>query len=311
GLVEIRGDGRGRKTKKINKIGSNLLPSVEYGDDGLHRLLNDISGNEPVSRRISNKVLQFTKILQRNDCKIFLIQDVTETFMAANRLKGQEKLALLGKMSARMAHQIKTPLSVLAGSAQMLARELDDRPDLQKKANGLYMEAESLARQVNEITMFYAGNTAQPILTEICLTLELVKARLENETETAAISVDCPHGIKAFTDPAILSDILFLVGQNALAPEVGAGMVALRAALQNDWIVISIEDDGCGIPAQISQSLFEPFTGTRQGGLGLGLFLAKDLAERIGATLTLKKSGQTGTSFELKLAAACARQDQL
>ncbi|MGQ9499677.1 MAG: histidine kinase dimerization/phospho-acceptor domain-containing protein [Dissulfurimicrobium sp.] len=88
----------------------------------------DISETSSFIREINGNMLQFTKIRQKDGNDMFLIQDVTETFSMANRLKGQEKLALLGKMSAQMAHQLKTPLSVLAGMAQILARELEDNP---------------------------------------------------------------------------------------------------------------------------------------------------------------------------------------
>jgi signal transduction histidine kinase len=298
GLVELT-DG---KVKKINEIGDRLLAPFYKDRKMPGDLLKDIPETGPFSREINGNMLQFTKIRQKDGNDILLIQDVTETFSMAKRLKSQEKLALLGKMSAQMAHQIKTPLAVLAGTAQILARELEDNPCLREKAAIVYEEAEGLAQRINEIVRFYAGSTVRPLKADICQILKLIKTRLEGETQTIAVSIECQPDIKACIDPVLLADIIFLLGQNALEPNVRASRILLKAVVNGEDILITVEDNGCGIPEAIYEHIFEPFTGTRQDGLGLGLFLAKDLAERLGATVNLKASTYSGTCFEIRLA---------
>lgn len=305
GLAELR-DG---KIKKINEMAGRLLAAFDKKDKTtLANILKDAEDNGAVNREIGDNMLQFTKIRQKDDNEILLIQDVTETFLMAKRLKRQEKLALLGKMSAQMAHQIKTPLSVLAGTAQIIARELEDNPRLREKAAGLYEEAEGMSQRINEIVRFYTGSAVQPLKTDICQMLKLIKTRLEGETQAIAISVECQTGIKARTDPVLLADIIFLLGQNAIEPDVGASRILLKAVDTGAHIVITVEDNGCGIPDGIRERIFEPFAGMRQNGLGLGLFLAKDIAGRLGTVIDLKESTPSGTCFELILPFDLARQ---
>lgn len=297
GLIELTGG----KIKKINEIGSRLL--APFGKEGKtpDDFLKDIPKIGSFNREINGGMLQFTKINYKDGNDILLIQDVTETFLMAKRLKSQEKLALLGKMSAQMAHQIKTPLAVLAATAQVLAKELEDNPTLRGKAAILYEEAEGLAQKINEIVRFYAGSAVRPIKADICQVLKLIKSRLEGAVQTVSVSVECRSDIKAFTDPALLADIIFLLGQNAIEPNVRASRILLKAVVDGSDILITIEDNGCGIPAGICDQIFEPFTGTKEDGLGLGLFLARDLAERLGAAITLKESTPSGTCFEIRL----------
>ncbi|MGQ9499676.1 MAG: ATP-binding protein [Dissulfurimicrobium sp.] len=100
----------------------------------------------------------------------------------------------------------------------------------------------------------------------------------------------------------LLADIIFLLGQNALEPNVGASRILLKAAVNGADILITVEDNGCGIPDEIYEHIFEPFTGTRQNGLGLASSLQKDLAERLGVTVYPKASTSSGTCFEIRLA---------
>ncbi|MDA8162918.1 MAG: HAMP domain-containing sensor histidine kinase [Desulfobacteraceae bacterium] len=296
GLIELKGG----RIKRMNEMAHTLLAPIGEDETHFQEFIGSNLQKGPVSLEIGKNMLQFTNIPQRNDIGILLIQDVTETFLMGKKLKSQEKLALLGKMSAQMAHQIKTPLSIMAGAAQMLARGLDGNPALRQKAVDLYEDALRLARRINEIARFYSGSAVQMVDADIESTLRLVKARLGEKAGGPAVSVECRKGLTLHTDPGLLSDIVFLLGQNALEPDIKATGIWLKASVQGADLVITVEDDGLGVPEELRESIFEPFTGANKDGLGLGLFLAKDIAEKLGAAVCLRKDKGPHTCFELR-----------
>jgi len=82
---------------------------------------------------------------------------------------------------------------------------------------------------------------------------------------------------------------------------VGAQHIYLRAVKTNGHVVLEVEDDGKGISPDLQARLFEPFVSGRTEGLGLGLFLAKDLIERMNGELKLAFTSPKGTCFQVRL----------
>jgi len=167
----------------------------------------------------------------------------------------------------------------------MLARRLGEYPEIREHAVEIFEEARGLAFQVNEIVEFYKEkkiNKEEVILLPL---LKGMKNRLAAINSEIAIMIECKEDITIQTDPSILKNILFLIGQNSLKPEIGAKMLRIGARLHNGVVAISIRDDGSGLDDHVKGRLFEPFVSSDGEGLGLGLFLARDLARQIGGTL--------------------------
>ncbi len=294
GLVET---GREKGIKGLNPLARELLELGEGLEDSIASLKE---GMETVFRTRDGRVFQLKHLGGQGSVSLVVIQEVTHTYNWMERLKGKEKLALLGQMTAQMAHQLKTPLAVLAGQAQMLAKRLAGHDDLQGRARAIYEEARSLAEQVGEISAFYKGKGVSP--SEICLhsVLEEVRSRLRPEDDKFRIRIECPRDLSVKTDPALLRNLLVLLSQNALEPEIGATELLLKAECRDEEVIVSVEDNGKGIPEELGQKIFEPFVGTREDGLGLGLFLAKDLTEQLGGSILLADT-PVGTRFDITL----------
>ena len=94
--------------------------------------------------------------------------------------------------------------------------------------------------------------------------------------------------------------VLTNLGQNAR--QAGAGKVTVSARKEGDSVLIDVADDGPGISSGARECLFKPFAGSeRSGGTGLGLVIARDIMRAHGGDISLADTGDTGTTFRLRL----------
>jgi two-component system sensor histidine kinase FlrB len=297
GLVELD-DGA---IAQINDRALEFLPLEMRGVSALRNVIASLPQQGSRSLEFTGSVVQFTRLKVSDTRELLLVQDVTETFFTARKLKERERLTILGQMSAQMAHQVKTPLAVLAGQAQILARRLDSDPVLKDQALEIYVEARDLAQKVNEIVQFYREREINVGSVHLRTLLYDIRTRLGSPENTCEICVQCPDGLEIETDAGLMQNILFLLGQNAIAPGVSATLISLDARVEDGEVVITVSDNGSGIPEEIRPRMFEPFVGTGGEGMGLGLFLAKDLTQQLGGTIEWQDRAQ-GTCFVMRFA---------
>ena len=297
GLLELSD----KEVKPLNKAVSELLPIGIMKHSKFLDFLFSLPSDGQKGMEIGKKVINFKKITSGTHSSLILAQDITEAYNMAKNLKQREKLVILGQMTAQMAHQIKTPIAVLAGNAQLLVKKLDTLPELKDQARDIYLEARKLAERINEIVRFYKDPEPVMAMTVIRGILDDVKERLAPlASKDVEIVVDCPQDLTVSTDEGILKNLLFLLGQNAISPDVCSKRLFLEAGKKSGHVDIQIRDDGKGISEEMRDKIFEPFSGTKQEGLGLGLFLAKGLSRKIKGSLELLDA-QAGTAFLLRL----------
>jgi signal transduction histidine kinase len=279
------------------------------GSEDIARFDDLIMRNDfPLILRPDNRVVEVRR-LEAGDRQIFLLQDVTEGFRLAKELKQKERLALLGQMSAQVAHQIKTPLSVLAGRAQMLARNLIPGSMERKQAEEFYQESRDLAGQVTQVVNFYKDMEPEFSRIGVEEVLEKTAGRLRAIAGNCRIFLEAPDDMITITDSRLLSEALFLVAQNSLSPDNHSTLLELRAGQENDIVTITIRDDRRRIEEGSLERIFEPFYTTREEGLGLGLFMARDILSRISGRIRAEIPRDGGALFEIVIPAVHRRAE--
>jgi len=296
GLISIKGG----IPKPLSNSADPLLKDFG-GVAVLNKLKTKLRGGNTLVLKNEDlkKAIQCTLVGdEKKKSDIVVIQDISESFRAAKRLKQQERLAILGKLTAQMAHQIKTPLAILAGQAQMLAKRLKQSPELHVKAISIYEEAQELAKQINSITAFYKTQKPQIVKFDIKeLFTELKNTFIKYQT-SCSIKFQANQDIKIESDYMMVKSLIYLLIQNALSPETEATLIEVCAEETEKATLIYVKDNGKGVPEKSRKEIFEPFYSTKDEGLGLGLFLASELAQKLGATLSLDESNK-GACFTL------------
>jgi two-component system sensor histidine kinase HydH len=214
-----------------------------------------------------------------------------------------EGLANLGRLSAVLAHEIRNPLGSIKGFAQLASESADER--MRKPLDAIVRESRRLERLVNELLLF--GKPIRPAFRVV--EWEPLAAELGFQARQSIggrpIQFATQSQIrKLSTDPDLLKQVLCNLIRNSVEaiPESTLGEISLDAATSDSGTtVVTILDNGSGIPDAIRKKLFEPFTTTKASGTGLGLAISKRLMEALGGELRFSAVAPHGTKAEVIL----------
>ncbi len=213
----------------------------------------------------------------------------------------QSKLAALGRLTASMAHEIRNPLSAITQAADLLEEE--KRGDVRERLVRIIGDnARRIERMIRDVLALGRRDQAEPeTLPLAAFVHELAETHcLQGEAERAIYHVDIDPRHTLGMDRAHLRQILDNLVVNARRYCSGAsGSVRIYSeALPDGRIVLHVRDDGPGIGENYAPHLFEPFFTTHAKGTGLGLYIARELAEANGIRLELRGDGP-GAHFTL------------
>jgi signal transduction histidine kinase len=230
-----------------------------------------------------------------------------------DRLVQSEKLMALGEMAAKIAHEIKNPLTVIGGFARRIARAhapgvSPDTPATARSAQIILKEVQRLERIVHET--LYFSREAVPAVRSVDLNSEVrdVLGMFREELEEARIAtvVDLSPEIPAISvDPDQLRQVLWNLVSNAVQAMEGGGAltVTTRAArpAEGVGVVFQVSDTGGGIPHDVVHNIFNPFFTTKVKGTGLGLPIVHAIVEKHGGTIHLDNREGQGVTFSVFL----------
>lgn len=225
-----------------------------------------------------------------------------EADLMAGRAARAERLAGLGRVAAGVAHEIRNPIAAarlqgenaLAGDDARRREAIGDMLGQIDRLDGLVSELLAMTQRVEP----------KPVTIELSVFLADQVAR---HTETAAaksliLSVQRGYGTAAF-DPALISRVLDNLLTNAIRHAPAGSTVVLAAERQPGLLILTVEDSGPGVPAEMVDRLFEPFVTSRPEGTGLGLAIARELTDAHGGQLVLRSLGSAagGAVFAVEL----------
>jgi len=211
-------------------------------------------------------------------------------------LRREDRLRLMGRVVAGIAHEIRNPLNSIRLTSRVLARRLADQPEAQESTGLIITEIDRLDSLLNSLLVFGADEPGklrrQPIQPLLERTLALVKphARERNVQLQFRADADC----EADFDGDHLQQALMNLLLNAIDASGTNGVVVLSMSHSADEVEIRVEDSGPGITAEQQDRLFEAFYTTKSKGTGLGLAVTKTLLEKMGASIAVSNRNGVG-----------------
>jgi len=241
------------------------------------------------------------RLLKSESGEVLLLADVTESRRMSELRQRSERLTAIGEMTAKFAHQVRTPLA----SAMLYAGQLDRTTNASSRvADKITDGLHELKRMVNDMLGFAAGARGSQQRINVVELLEDVKRSIEQqvgEQTTLRVSVTDAALTVAANKDALKGALLNLV-TNADQAGNGAANILLHGHRFGDAVHLCVSDDGPGIPNEVKAQLFQPFFTTRPQGTGLGLSVAKAVATAHGGDINVSTSA-LGASFTVQLPA--------
>ncbi|MGO9269307.1 MAG: ATP-binding protein [Terriglobia bacterium] len=242
---------------------------------------------------------------------IEVCQLIADKVRLERELAEKAKMAFLGEMAARIAHNVKNPLSAMKTIVQLLEEDASLPERARHDCRLVAAEIDRLNANISQVLRYAkpARDTDRPVDLVAVVNRVLTLARADAERRKVSLELtggaECPiaGGEEAVGD--IVSNLLV----NALDASPPGGQVRLRvvgAQCSIGQVGLSVEDEGPGIPAELQEKVFEPFFTTRPGGTGLGLAIVARRAEEIGGSVHCVSpiEGGKGTRFSVRFRSA-------
>lgn len=230
-----------------------------------------------------------------------------ERLAAEWRAARSEKLSALGLLASAVAHEVKNPLSSIKTIAGVLAEDLGpDSPhaeDLRLIGTEVERLSATVTRLLNDArpacrSTAVSGSVADVIKATMRLLRHLAKQR--GVVLDARLDDDLPRVCVA---DEVLHEVFINLLANSIEAAGPGGSVAIAAWTEQRQVVITFQDSGPGLAAEIAAHLFEPFATTKPHGNGLGLYVVSRRIRESSGTITWNHTPEQGTTFRMTLPA--------
>jgi two-component system, NtrC family, sensor histidine kinase HydH len=262
---------------------------------------------------VNRLVIQYRREAERSRATAEALAETNRQLESAQaEARRSERLAALGHMSAGLAHEIRNPLGVIKGSAEMLQQKVEDSNTVAREL------AEYISSEVNRLSSFVTRflNFARPeklALSRSSVTdildraLDAVRERYP-DARVVVMRSYAPDVPEIFVDAELCESVFTNLIQNAYEA-MGAAGGDLRVSVfeanekLRDGVAVQIEDTGPGIAPELREQIFNPFISTKKTGTGLGLSIVSKVIDEHHGSIRIEHSATGGACFVIFLPA--------
>ncbi len=224
---------------------------------------------------------------------------------AQNELLRSERLSNLGKFSGMLLHDLRNPLSVLRGFAELIQNNSRDPERVKRYAAKIVREAERLDELTSELLDYSRGDVRLDLqavsLDRLFGTVRLWFEGSESERKVRLhVRSEVPDTV--LLDEKRILRVLWNLVENARKAMPEGGDLTLDARTEQERLCITVDDTGYGMSEEVRARIFEPFySSAHSGGTGLGMVVVRSVVEAHGGTVTVASEPHHGTTVRLRL----------
>jgi signal transduction histidine kinase len=238
--------------------------------------------------------------------RLCVSRDITERIAQAEIQANQERMSVLGNISAVMAHELNNPLAAIAMFSQMLETELEAGSSARESAGVIRRNAETCKRTIRGLLDTASHSPPERAPLDLLELVNDVGRFLQPLYERADVDfvVEASGEVpEAVGDELQLRQVLINLVMNAVHAMRGGGRVTITVSRKDAFDVVEVRDTGPGIPRRLRERIFDPFFTTKPPGVGtgLGLSTSQRIVAAHGGRLELSSTGPGGSVFRVTI----------
>jgi PAS domain S-box-containing protein len=230
---------------------------------------------------------------------VHVVRDISELKSLREKLILAEKMAALGEVAAKVAHEIRNPLVSVGGFAKRLERKLDG--NLKEYAEIVVKEVERLENILKEILGFVKETRLYKETVDINTIIDDVLTLMKSDIEDRSVQFikDLQSHKTVFVDPQRVKEAIVNIISNAVQSMVGSGTISIRTYDTEHAVVLEIADSGRGIPKSELPFIFNPFFTTKSAGKGLGIAITHRIIQEHNGRIDVQSEVDKGSIFKI------------
>jgi PAS domain S-box-containing protein len=236
---------------------------------------------------------------------VVIFKDITERQRIAREMERADRLALVGQLASGLAHEVGTPLNIIAGNAELLGMELHTRGLDTAEVDAIVQHADRITRLIQQLLTFARLKeqptallaVQEPLASALCLLETRFKHQGITILQDVSSTLPCIRGRTEQLEQVFLNVLV-----NAWHAMPGGGTLTITARGTTDQTVrLSFRDTGMGMSAEVLARVLEPFYTTKgEHGTGLGLAICKQIVDSHQGTMHLESAPGVGTTVILE-----------
>jgi two-component system sensor histidine kinase PilS (NtrC family) len=241
---------------------------------------------------------------------LWSFQDVTDVRRLERDARLRQRLAAVGEMAAGIAHEIRNPLASMSGSIQVLRQELPLSEDQAQLMDIVLRESERLNDTIKSFLAYARPQRSASSRLDVRKVLQDAALLLRNSTEVRGnhtIDVETPQEpVWCEADENQVRQVVWNLATNGLRAMSGGGRLRLSVACDREpegdgWVVLAVQDEGCGIAPEDLDGVFQPFRSSFDRGTGLGLAIVHRVVTDHDGTIHVSSQVGVGTVVSVRL----------
>ena len=221
------------------------------------------------------------------------------------QLKKKEHLALIGEMSAGIAHEIRNPLASISGSVQFLRKGMKlEKEEYKNLMDIIVKESDRLSQSIEDFLDFTKTTPLEKMPMDLSALIEEVSDLVAVNNKNVRLIKKYSLGYEVVADMKRIKQVLWNLINNAVKAVNREGTIEINVFRQNGNVMLSIKDDGVGISTEDMPRIFTPFYSKFTSGIGLGMALVKRIIDEHHFEIKVDSQKNIGTEVTVCFDAA-------
>lgn len=237
---------------------------------------------------------------------VFLFVDMTERRALERAAELNRQLAQVGGLTAGVVHELRNPLSVIGGLAELIGRKMEPDDPRCKNVHSILEETRRMERSISQFLSFARPFELEPALCGPRAVVQRAIALAHGRAEKTAVSIELqpsPPMPEIRADLNMLAQALNNIIINAIDAAGPGGRVQIDVRADEDQIVFDITDNGPGVHVGDKDDIFSPFFTKKESGTGLGLAICHRIVTAHGGTVSYTNCQEGGAQFTIRVPA--------